>query len=113
MKMTGIRSVEITDRTATSQGDGTSILHMRADDLFDMIAASHPSVRRTGKFFIEFSVMGVVRKLKDTTGEYIYQAPSQSGPATIWGRPVVEVEVLPGTGDDAAETAFEIGRAHV
>ncbi|MEQ9135751.1 MAG: phage major capsid protein [Thalassobaculum sp.] len=106
MGATGIREVEIEDRTATSQGDGTSILHMRADDLFNMIAASHPSVRRTGKFYAEFSAMGVIRKLKDADGAYIYQAPSQAGPATVWGRPVVEVEVLPGTADDAEETAF-------
>ena len=86
--------------------DGTSFLHMTADDLFDLIASSHQSVRRTGKFYGSFSIMGIVRKLKDQDGNYIYQAPSQGGPATIWGRPFVEVEVLPGTGDDADDTPF-------
>lgn len=102
----GVFSTTITDRTATSEGDGTSILHMQADDLFDLMAAAPQSIRRTGKYYMNFSVMGIVRKLKDDQGQYIYQRPSESGPATVWGRPVVEVEVLPSTGDDAADTAF-------
>lgn len=106
IKATGIGSVTLPDNSAASGTDGTSFLHMTADDLFDMIAASHASVRRTGKFNMSFSIMGIVRKLKDSDGNYIYQAPSQNGPATIWGRPVVEVEVMPGTADDAAATPF-------
>jgi HK97 family phage major capsid protein len=102
----GIYDVAIADRTSTSEGDGTSILNMKADDLFDLMAAAPQSIRRTGKYYMNFSVMGIVRKLKDDNGQYIYQRPSETGPATIWGRPVVEVEVLPGVADDADDTAF-------
>lgn len=102
----GTFSHTIPDRSADSLGDGTSILHMQADDLFDLMAAAPQSIRRTGKFYMSFSVMGIVRKLKDDNGQYIYQAPSENGPGTVWGRPVVEVEVMPGTADDADDTAF-------
>lgn len=98
--------VVLPDRTADEGGDGTAFTHMTADDLFDMMAASPQSVRRTGKFYMSFSVMGIVRKLKDANGDYIYQRPSETGAATIWGRPVVEVEVLPDTGDSAEDTPF-------
>lgn len=101
----GVASVTLPDQGG-SLPDGTSILHLTADDLFDMIAASHQSVRRTGKFYMSFSIMGIIRKLKDDDGNYIYQAPSQTGPATIWGRPVVEVEVMPGVADDNDDKKF-------
>lgn len=97
----GVRNVDM------AAGE-TSFADLTADHLFDMIAASHQSVRRTGKFYMSFSIMGIIRKLKDADGLYIYQAPSQTGPATIWGRPVVEVEVMPGTADTAISTPFVI-----
>lgn len=106
MNAVGVNEVLVEDRSGSGGTDGTSFLHLKADDLFNMMAASPQSIRRTGKFYMSFSIMGVIRKLKDTTGNYIYQAPSQAGPATIWGRPVVEVEVLPGTADTAEDTAF-------
>lgn len=84
----------------------TAFTDLTADHLFDMIAAAPQSVRRTGKFYMNFSIMGIVRKLKDSNGQYIYQQPSQNGPATVWGRPVVEVEVMPGVADTAVSTIF-------
>ena len=86
----------------------TTFDSMDADDLLDMIEDSPQSIRGTGKFFMNFSIMNLIRKLKDTAGNYIYQDISASGPATIWGRPIVLVEVMPSTADTAAETAFVI-----
>jgi HK97 family phage major capsid protein len=54
------------------------------------------------------SVRNLVRKLKSNTGEYIYQNPTENAPAMIWGRPVVEVEVLPSVADSDANTPFVI-----
>jgi len=50
--------------------------------------------------------MSIVRKLKDDNGQYIYQRPSESGPGTIWGKPVVEVEAMPTSVDSAPSKSF-------
>ena len=85
---------------------GTTFASIDADDLFDMLTASPQSVRKNGKFYMNFGIMAYIRKLKDTNGDYIYQRPSETGPATIWGKAYVEVEVMPGTGDTAVDTSF-------
>jgi len=87
---------------------GTTFASLDADDLLDMIEDSPQSVRGTGKFYMNFSIMNLIRKLKDEDKNYIFQAPSESGPATVWGRPVVLVEVMPGTGDSDSATPFII-----
>lgn len=87
---------------------GTTFASMDADDLLDMITASPQAVRGTGKFYMNFGILNLIRKLKTTDGVYIYQEPSENGPATIWGRPVVIVEVMPNISDSASNTPFVI-----
>jgi HK97 family phage major capsid protein len=86
--------------------EGSTFSSMTADDLANLMSATPQAARRTGKFYLHFSVMMHVRALKDNEGRYIYQEPSATGPATIWGKPVVEVEVFPEMADSAAETSF-------
>ncbi len=86
--------------------DGTSIEHLIADDLLNMQDESPQWVARNGKYYMHRSIRNIVRKLKDDNGNPIYQSPSETGPATIWGRPVVEVEAMPSKADDDADTAF-------
>lgn len=86
--------------------DGESFSHMTADDLLAMQDASPQSVAADGKYYMHRSIRNLVRAFKDDNGAPIYQSPSENGPATIWGRPVVEVEVMPSTADSAADTAF-------
>lgn len=81
---------------------------MDADDLLAMQDESPQSIVETGKYFMHRSIRNVVRKLKDNQGQYIYQAPSENGPATIWGKPVVEVEVMPSLADTDADVPFVI-----
>ncbi|MDP2654892.1 MAG: phage major capsid protein [Candidatus Omnitrophota bacterium] len=77
-----------------------------ADDLIDMVDATPQGAHANGKFYMHRTIMSFVRKLKDSDNRYIYQAPSDGGPATIWGYPVVLVEAMPAKADSAAETAF-------
>jgi HK97 family phage major capsid protein len=79
---------------------------LNADYLLDMQDEAPQEIAKTGKYYMHRSILNLVRKLKDDQNAYIYQAPSESGPATIWGKSVVEVEVLPSTADSAADTAF-------
>lgn len=85
---------------------GSTFASMDADDLSDLKDATHPAGITNGKFYMHRTIMSLVRKLQDNEGAYIYQAPSASGPGTIWGYPVVEVEVFPAVSDSAPETSF-------
>jgi HK97 family phage major capsid protein len=104
----GIVNVAANEVTIPVRGslDGESIQHLTADDLLNMQDASPQWVARNGKYYMHRSIRNLVRKLKDADGNPIYQSPSENGPATIWGRPVVEVEAMPSTADDDADTAF-------
>lgn len=81
---------------------------LSADDLLTMQDDSPQWVAKNGKYYMHRSIRNLVRKLKDQNDQYIYQAPSEFAPATIWGRPVVEVEVMPDTSDTGADTPFII-----
>lgn len=88
------------------EASGDAFADLTADDLMDLKSAAPQSVRKTGKYYMNETIMNLVRVLKDNNERYIFQEPSATGPATIWGRPVVEVEVMPDTDDTAAETPF-------
>lgn len=79
---------------------------LTADLLLDMQDESPQWVAANGKYYMHRSIRNLVRKLKDDQGNYIYQNPTESAPALIWGRPVVEVEVMPSVADSAADTPF-------
>ncbi len=86
---------------------GTTFASMDADDLLDMVDATPSGALANGKYYMHRSILSIVRKLKAaTTGEYIYQPISQSGPSTVWGYPVVLVEVMPKSSETAADTSF-------
>lgn len=97
LKNTATNNVAITGTTFTS---------VDADDLIDMVDATPQGALSNSKYFLHRTIMSVIRKLKATDGTYIYQAPSVSGPATIWGYPVVLVEAMPAAADTAVSTAF-------
>ena len=86
---------------------GSTFASMDADDLLDMVDATPSGALANAKFYYHRTIKSIIRKLKAaTTGEYIYQLPSQSGPATVWGYPEVLVEAMPGITDTAADTSF-------
>jgi len=65
---------------------GTSV---GADVLIDLYHSVIPQYRPRGSFLMNDSTIKVVRKLKDTTGQYIWQPALVAGqPDTILGRPV-------------------------
>ncbi len=94
------------DEIEDVQAAGDEFDELTADDLMNLKSKAPQSVRKTGKYYMNETIMNIVRVLKDKSGRYIFQEPSATGPATIWGRPVVEVEVMPDIGDSAAETPF-------
>lgn len=85
---------------------GTTFASVDADDLIDMVDVTPVGALANAKYYLHRTNMSYVRKLKDENGQYIYQAPSVSGPATIWGYPVVLVEAMPDKDDSAEGTSF-------
>lgn len=85
---------------------GTTFASIDADDLIDMVDETPQGALRNAKFYMNRTIMSYVRKLKDDDNVYIYQSPSERGPATIWGYPVVLVEAMPDKDNTAANTAF-------
>ena len=79
---------------------------LTADDLLDMQDLTPTEALPNGKYYMHRTILSVVRKLKDSTGNYIYQAPGQGLPATIWNKPVVLVEAFPAVSATAASKAF-------
>jgi HK97 family phage major capsid protein len=85
---------------------GSTFASMDADDLLDMIDATPAGALAGAKYYYHRTVKSIIRKLKGTDGQYVYQAPSQSGPATVWGYPEVLVEAMPSKTATAADTSF-------
>ena len=84
----------------------TAFTDLTADNLLDMQDATPTAADERGKYYMHRTIRSIVRKLKDTTNNYIYQAPGQGMPATIWDKPVVLVEAMPSKSATAANKAF-------
>lgn len=70
-----------------------------ADDLLDMQDATPSSTLNGSKYYMHRTVLSKVRKLKGTDGQYIYQNPGGSLPATIWNYPVETSDAFPAVAD--------------
>lgn len=99
-----LKSTKVNTVTMT----GTTFASATFDNLLDMITATPKGARANGKFYMNFGVMNSFRKKKDDESRYIFQEASVGGPVTIWGKPVIDVEVMPDMSDTAANTAFVI-----
>lgn len=91
---------------------GTTFASMDADDLLDMVDKTPSGALANAKFYYHRTIKSIIRKLReypegtDGKGAYIYQSPSQSGPATVWGYPEVLVEAMPAKTATAADKSF-------
>lgn len=92
--------------TVTMAATKTTFASVTADDLLDMVDATPAGALAYGKFYYHRTIKSILRKLKDSQGAYIYQAPSQTGPATVWGYPEVLVEAMPAKTATAVSMAF-------
>lgn len=66
-----------------------------ADDLIDLMAALRPGYRTGAKFLMELSTVTKIRKIKDTTGNYIWAPGYGVAPQTIFGYPIVDDPNMP------------------
>ncbi len=84
----------------------TTFAQVTADDLLDMIDKTPAGALQNAKYYYHRTIKTVIRKLKDSTGQYIYSPVSIAGPATIWGYPEVLVEAMPQRTATAISTSF-------
>ncbi len=76
------------------------------DQLIDLIHAPKSQFRANGRFVMNRRTAAIVRKLKDTNGQYLW-APGLAGEAaTVLGYPVTELEDMPDIGSGNAAIAF-------
>lgn len=84
----------------------TAFSNITADNLLDMQDKTPTPALANGKYYMHRSILSYIRKLKSTTGEYIYQEPGGSQPATLWNKPVVVVEAMPDSTQSGVSKSF-------
>ncbi len=78
-----------------------------ADKLIDLVYAVKAGYRANGTFVMNRATQSAVRKLKDTTGAYLWAPANKPGEApTLMGFPVAECEDMPDIATDAHAIAF-------
>ena len=75
----------------------TTISGVTADDFSFAKRNLSQAKRRGARWFFHDSVQGVIERLKDNEGQYIYRQPGGGAPPTLWGDPIEWVDVMPGT----------------
>ncbi|MBB4067173.1 phage major capsid protein [Gellertiella hungarica] len=94
----------MTDANIVVSNNGHASI-LQADAFIKLMYSLPATFRNSGTWVMNGTTLGVVRSIKDTTGNYIWQPGLQAGqPETILGRPVVELVDMP----DVAANAFPI-----
>ncbi len=90
----------------TNSGNGTALT---ADGLLTLVHSLKTDYGRQGTFLFNRTTLGAIRKLKDSAGQYVFQAGMMltSGvPNTILGYPYVEMPDMPDVAASAKPVAF-------
>jgi len=103
---TGIINNSLVNTVPMTVGDVAE--DITADDLLDMIDETPAGALAGSKFYLNRTMLSVIRKLKDDDKNYIFQRPSETTPAQIWDYPYVLVEALPGKTFATANKGFLI-----
>lgn len=86
---------------------GSSITSLTFDHLNQAIYNVPTPAMRNGKFYFEKTLLGVLQRIKDNYGRYIW-APGPNGivDGTIWGYPYELTEAMPTIAQDGNNKAF-------
>lgn len=90
-----------------SGADGAFGASDPVDRLIDLIYAPRAQYRAGGRFVMNRSTAGIIRKFKDADGNYIWSPATQPGAASsLLGYPVTEIEEMPDVDTDSLSIAF-------
>lgn len=105
--VTGGTAAAVNPMGAIAVKTAASATVVTADELLDLIYALPSSLTLGARFTMNRTVQGVVRKLKDGQGNYLWQPSAVAGqPATLHGYPVTEMPGMPNIGANALPIAF-------
>ena len=82
------------------------IANLSADDLLNMQDATPSGALPGSKYYLNRTVLSVVRKLKDEVGQYVYQKPAEGLPATIWNYPYELSDAFPTASEVEEDTPY-------
>ncbi|WP_164661244.1 phage major capsid protein [Tropicibacter sp. Alg240-R139] len=78
-----------------------------ADDIVDLVYALGAQYRANGAFVMNSKTAGLIRKLKDADGRFLWSdGLAAAEPARLMGYPVVIAEDMPDAGTDSYSVAF-------
>ncbi len=78
-----------------------------SDVLVDLIYAVRAGYRQNASFVMNRKTQSAIRKLKSTTGEYLWMPPAVAGAsATLMNFPLIEAEDMPDIAADSFSVAF-------
>lgn len=81
--------------------------NLSADALITLLYAMPAIYRNAGAWAMNGTTLGIIRKLKDGQGNFLWQPSYQAGqPETILGRPVVEMLDMPDVGANATPIIY-------
>ena len=86
----------------------TAFSNIDVDDLLDLPNAVTSNTEKSGKYYLHKNILTYLRKLKDTTDQYILQPASQGAPKTLCGYPYEITDAMPGTSASAISTKFVV-----
>ena len=104
-KPTGLMNGTTVGHTAT----GAASAAITTDNLMDLVHGLKSEYARSATFMLNRTTLGIIRKLKDTAGQYIFQTgfSGQSGlPNTILGHPYVEAADVADAASGARSVIF-------
>ena len=101
--------------TIASGGAGAFASSNPSDALIDLIYSLKAGYRQNASFVMNRKTQSAVRKLKDTTGQYLWQPPAVAGGrASLMTFPVVEAEDMPDIAAGSLSIAFgDFGRGYL
>lgn len=103
-KPTGILNETGGAQVAVTAASATAIT---ADELIDLFYALKAPYRKKAVWVLNDSTVKAIRKLKDNTGNYLWQPSISAGtPDTILGRPVLTSSYIPSIASGAKTIAF-------
>lgn len=101
----GILADAAVQAAAAITGNAATLGAAPADKLIDLFYSLKPFYRSNATWGMNGTTLATIRKLKDTTGQFLWQPGLAAGqPDTILGRPVLELPDM----DDVGEGAFPI-----
>lgn len=97
----------VTAATVGKTGAAGQVTTVTYDDLIDLELSVLEAYRTNGRFMFSDTTLGALRKVKDTTGQYLWQPGLQAGaPSLLNGHPYTINNYMPAPGASAKTILF-------